>query len=72
MLLNLSHGPAKRPLPFVNLTHDGGISDLNHPPQLSCRIYVAPRSTQQPGIVIVSNDKEPAIRITPQFDDEAL
>src|ERR1035437_1088602 len=60
----------KRPLPFANLKHDGGILDLNHPPYFSCPVHAAPRLSQTSGIVFVGYDEKPASSIPPQFDGQ--
>jgi hypothetical protein len=56
----------------MNLKHNGGISDLNHPPHFSRRVHSASRLTQTSSVIFIGNDEEPTRGITPQFDGQAF
>jgi hypothetical protein len=70
--LNFSHASIKRPLPFVNFKHNGGISDLHHTPHFSRRVHLASRLTQTLGVIFVGYDEKTAGGVAPQFDRQTL
>jgi hypothetical protein len=68
--LNFPHAPVECTLPLVNLTDNCGISDPNHAPHFSPRIYVAPCFTQTMGISFVGHNEKTAGGITPKLDGQ--
>jgi integrase len=68
----LPDAPIEFPLPFVNLMHSSGISDLNHSAHFSRRVHSASRFTEATGVVLVRNDEEAVPFRQVQFDSLAL
>jgi len=69
-LLNFSHAPVERPLPFVNLTHDSRVFDLKFQPHFRRCVHRASRLTQTAGVIFVGYDEKTAGSVAPQFDGQ--
>jgi hypothetical protein len=66
------NAPVKRPFPFVNLTHNCGVSDPNDSSKFSRGVHDASRFAQTLGISFVGNDEKTPGCIAAQLQDEAL